>query len=419
MSIETRCDVAVVGGGIAGSAVATLLARAGLSVTVLERQEQFGDKVRGEFMANWGVAEACRLGLWDALASAATRAQVYRWMISYDQTVTPDEAEATRLDLSTLLPEVAGCYGLGHPETCEALAQAAVAAGTRMHRGVTGLRVRTGATPEVEYTRAGDSGRVTADLVVAADGRNSLVRRQLGIELHADPVAHMVAGVLAEPVEGFPLDHFALGTVDRLHYYVFPQADGTTRLYLMYPVEDRVRFAGGSLADGLAAAFDLPCFPERLRFGNVQPVRPAAAFPANDTWADTVLAPGVVLLGDAGGYNDPIIGQGLSLALREAGDLAELLVDLREQGGSWAPTDLAPYERQRATRHRRARATAVLHRELFCRFGPEFAARRTAALARIGADTDLAAAFIAGFVGYDTDDEGAFSDERRAAILAA
>ena len=56
-------DVVVVGAGVAGAALGTVLARDGLDVVVLERQTRYRDKVRGEFLAPWGVAELDRLGL--------------------------------------------------------------------------------------------------------------------------------------------------------------------------------------------------------------------------------------------------------------------------------------------------------------------------------------------------------------------
>lgn len=54
-------DVIVVGGGIAGNALATVLARAGKAVLVLERSSAYQDRVRGEYVQPWGVAEARRL----------------------------------------------------------------------------------------------------------------------------------------------------------------------------------------------------------------------------------------------------------------------------------------------------------------------------------------------------------------------
>ena len=56
-------DVVVVGGGIAGASIATILARGGVEVLLLERQRGYRDRVRGEYMAPWGVLEARALGL--------------------------------------------------------------------------------------------------------------------------------------------------------------------------------------------------------------------------------------------------------------------------------------------------------------------------------------------------------------------
>jgi flavin-dependent dehydrogenase len=54
-------DLVVVGGGT----FATVMARAGADVLVLERQPQYRDRVRGELMWPWGVAEVQWLGLED------------------------------------------------------------------------------------------------------------------------------------------------------------------------------------------------------------------------------------------------------------------------------------------------------------------------------------------------------------------
>ena len=50
-------DVVIVGGGVGGSALAANLAESGLSVRLLERETEFVDRVRGEFMSQWGVVE--------------------------------------------------------------------------------------------------------------------------------------------------------------------------------------------------------------------------------------------------------------------------------------------------------------------------------------------------------------------------
>ena len=48
---DVTVDVAIVGGGIAGAALATVLARDGCEVLLLERQTSYRDKVRGEILA--------------------------------------------------------------------------------------------------------------------------------------------------------------------------------------------------------------------------------------------------------------------------------------------------------------------------------------------------------------------------------
>jgi flavin-dependent dehydrogenase len=56
-------DLVTIGGGIGGAALAKVIAARGLRVLVLEREQEFRDRVRGEFLNSWGVAEAIRLGL--------------------------------------------------------------------------------------------------------------------------------------------------------------------------------------------------------------------------------------------------------------------------------------------------------------------------------------------------------------------
>jgi flavin-dependent dehydrogenase len=58
-----RYDLIIVGGGLAGSALAKGLAETGARVLVLERERQFRDRVRGEGMHPWGVPEVRALGL--------------------------------------------------------------------------------------------------------------------------------------------------------------------------------------------------------------------------------------------------------------------------------------------------------------------------------------------------------------------
>src|SRR5262245_19901540 len=104
-------EVIIVGGGIAGNALAAVLARAGKSVLVLERSTVYRDRVRGEYFQPWGVAEALRLGLHETLLRAGgthlTRA------VPYDETEEPAAALAAAVALDRVLPGVPGALGAG------------------------------------------------------------------------------------------------------------------------------------------------------------------------------------------------------------------------------------------------------------------------------------------------------------------
>jgi 2-polyprenyl-6-methoxyphenol hydroxylase-like FAD-dependent oxidoreductase len=351
------------------------------------------------------------LGLWDSVLGPSTRANIFCRHLPYDETAAPEEAEAGVIDYSAMLPGVPGAAGLSHPLACESLAQAAASAGAVVERGVGDVVVNAG---EVRYILGDSQRRVRARLVVGADGRNSVVRRQAGIDLDGDEARTLGAGLLVDGLDGWPVDRDAYGTEGNLHFFVFPQAEGKCRLYLQYEMSEAGHFGGPDRAKRFLEAFRFKCLPDSDRFPALRPAGPCAAFPWNNTWTDTVLAPGVVLIGDAGGYNDPLIGQGLSLSLQDVAVLAPLLLDR----GEWTVESLQPYADERQRRMGRARSCALLYSSLFAEFGPEPAARRALAIPRALADEELSMPVVAPFVGYHLFPDEAFSDQMRQRVLA-
>jgi len=67
MSRTNAYDLVIIGGGIAGSSLACSMAKAGARVLLLESEIEFRDRVRGEILCPWGVAEIHSLGLSEAL----------------------------------------------------------------------------------------------------------------------------------------------------------------------------------------------------------------------------------------------------------------------------------------------------------------------------------------------------------------
>jgi 2-polyprenyl-6-methoxyphenol hydroxylase-like FAD-dependent oxidoreductase len=369
-------EIAIVGGGIGGAALATVLTRRGLSVAVLERDLRHVDRVRGEFMAPWGVTEAAGLGLLEILRGAGG-IHVPR-SIRYDETVAPDRAEASARDLRAVHPIGTGPLCAGHPAMCEALCTAAAGVGTTVLRGIRNISVAAGEPPSLAFEYHGRRVAWRPRLIVGADGRNSTVRRQLGFAVRHDEPHNLIGGMLVDGVPEWPQDVFETGTEGDLHHLVFPQGGTKLRLYACYGFEGRERFTGIGRERNLLNAFRLKCMPLGESIARGQPIGPFHSYSNEDHWTERPIAPGVVLIGDAAGHNDPIIGQGTSITLRDVRIVQEIIL-----AEDWRPSSFEPYVEERLERMRRLRIAARFSTTLRAEFGPAAVARRARAMQRI------------------------------------
>jgi 2-polyprenyl-6-methoxyphenol hydroxylase-like FAD-dependent oxidoreductase len=382
--VTSEAEVVIVGAGISGGALATVLSRCGISVLLLERSQVHRDRVRGEYLAAWGVEEAQRLGLLDVLVAAG--GHYTPLSVPYGEGIAPAIARARALDLRKLLPSVQGALTFGHPRASQALDDAAEAAGATVLRGVERIRVTSGEPPTISFMIEGQIREVTPRLIIGADGRGSDVARQIGARVETAPLHHLLAGLLVDGVDAWPGEEFSIGTEGDLMFFVFPQGSGRVRLYLGYDLGQRGRFSGVGGERRFLDAFRLSSLPDREMFASGRPAGPCHGYPNADTWIDAPMAPGVVLIGDAAGHNDPTIGQGLSIALRDARLIHEALLGSKQ----WTTEMFLPYASERRTRMRRLRFTAQQLSILRAEFTEAARERRQRASERIAADRDLA-----------------------------
>jgi 2-polyprenyl-6-methoxyphenol hydroxylase-like FAD-dependent oxidoreductase len=292
---------------------------------------------------------------------------------------------------------------------CQLLIDAAGAAGATVLRGVTGAEVETGNGPTVCYRHNDAEHRVPCRLIVGADGRGSQTRQQLGIAVRRDPTHHLFAGMLVDEARGWPDDTQVIGTEDDVHFLVFPQGGGRVRLYLGYASDQPRRFAGSDGPQAFLDAFRLRSLPGSEHLVAAKPAGPCNSYPNEDSWCERPYAEGAVLIGDAAGSNDPIIGQGLSITLRDV----RLVCDLLLSHSVWSPDMFQPYAEERAERMRRLRFTASLVSTLNNEFGSEAQARRRRAREKQNQDPMLLLPLMAAFFGPDIPPADAFDESIR------
>jgi len=411
-TIETP-ELVVIGGGIGGGAFATVMARAGHSVLLLEITEQHRDVVRGEWMAPWGVNEAKRLGLYELYRSHG--AHHIKRHVTYDEDIPPAEAEAKTIEFSAMMPGSEGPLTIGHPRLCGILDDAAVAAGATFLRGVRKVQVVPGAAPIVRFEHQGVAHEIRPRLVVAADGRHGKTAQQAGIKLNADPVHHWFSGMLVENAHGWPEDKQIIGTAGAINFLAFPQGDGRVRLYQGVALADKERFMGDDAPRRFADGFRLACVPQSEALAAGKPASHCFVYPNNDTWSDEPFVPGVVAIGDAAGHNDPIIGQGLSISHRDV----RMVSDILKSTADWSTASLRDYAVERRELMRRLRLAARLASVRDCEFDAQGRARRARLHGLFMIDPVVTGLLLAPIAGPEAVPAEAFSEAALDAILKA
>ncbi len=366
METAESADVVIVGGGVGGGGLATVLARAGIDVVVLERDSAYRDKVRGESIVPWGAAEVSRLGLTDELIAAGGH-WARRW-VAYDEVMDSALSEQRALDLGSLIPGVPGSLNMPHADLCAALHGTALAAGARASMGVRGIEVIPGLAPEVLVSDGSTTTRrIRTRLVVAADGRASTLRRRLGVTLHRNEPPHLLSGLRVQGLGDIQQHAEVQAIEDDVYFLGMPQRDGCARLYLALANDHSYRLVGPNAAREFQRAAWQHCIPDMAEWGIAQPAGPCATFTAEDAWVDTPVLGGVVFIGDAAGYANPIIGQGLAMTFRDIRIISEVLIVEKE----WTAAMLDGYVEERKERLARIRAVGRLFVKVFVPLGPE------------------------------------------------
>jgi 2-octaprenyl-6-methoxyphenol hydroxylase len=334
-------DVAIIGGGMVGASLALGLAGTGVRVLLIEStpfdsaaQTSFDERTTALGNASRRIFSG--LGVWDTIAPAAAAIRDIH------------VSDAGRFGFSRLNAREQGVDALGYVVANRIIGAALWGALTR----APGITLRVPARAEdldisptgVGFTLGDGSGgreRVTARLVVAADGAHSQVRVAAGIEAAVEDYEQIavVANVAAEHAHhGTAYERFTpAGPLA-----VLPLHDGTYAvIWACRPAQAQevLALGEGAYLASLQAQFG-------WRAGRFVRASRRGSYPLKLTRAASTVATRTVLIGNAAQALHPVAGQGFNLGLRDAAMLAEVLANA--QGDVGAPQLLRQFSDWRA-----------------------------------------------------------------------
>ncbi len=344
--IET--DILVAGGGIAGLAAAARLAAAGRQVVVADpAPETAGAAARGTedlrttAYLQPGIATLARAGAWEAMERAGAPLHTMRLVDAGGRERVPREradfrsAELGDRPFGWNVPNTAARAALR--ERIAALSGATLLAGRR----VEDLLVRSGEA----LARLSDGTTVSAQLAVAADGRDSGLRRLAGIAArrwHYVQSALVFSVVHDIPHDGVSTEIHRTG--GPLTLVPMPEHGGRpcSAVVWMMPAARAARL---EQADDAALAAQLTAETMGLA-GACAIVSPRARWPIIGQVAARMRGERLAILGEAAHVIPPIGAQGLNMSLADVECLARL-VEGAGAGDVGADAVLAPYELRR------------------------------------------------------------------------
>jgi len=287
------------------------LARQGLKVLVVDPARRGSDTLSTHALMRGGVLLLHRWGLLDRVRAAGTprveTTTFYYGSEKVEVAIKPREG-------------VDGLYAPRRTVLDEILVVAAEEAGAHVVHGVSleGLVQDADGRVRGAYVASRDRvvRRVTADMVIGADGKRSTVARLAGAEVE-QLTPHATANIFGYwpdlGIEGYHWHwHVGFGTG------AIPTNDGDTCVFAGMPPELFHAERGRGLEEIYHRVLSVasPELEERLRESGAKPK--LRAFAGAPGVLRAPVGPGWALVGDAGYFRDPITAHGITDALRDA-----------------------------------------------------------------------------------------------------
>lgn len=339
MSHTIDCDVLVVGGGLVGAAFALSLQASGLRIVLIEASppptvpaDGWDNRIYAISPGNIRFLE--RLGAWNDM-DARRLAPIHA------MAVWGDDGQS-RLDFNAYEANVAALGCIVESRLLQSALWARLAASPDIEV-ISDVRCESVAWREDTVALTLKDGRAVAGrLLVGADGGQSWVRSQAGLTVATSD--YRQSGVVANFATEIP------------HQNVARQWFRDDGILAWLPLPGNRVSMVWSTDHGHAQRL-LGMTPEALsqtvgdaghrQLGEMTLITPAAAFPLRMQNAESLVKPGLALIGDAAHLVHPLAGQGVNLGFHDAICLAEVLRGRAPQADIGDYILLRRYERTR------------------------------------------------------------------------
>lgn len=385
MSAKERCQVVIVGAGPVGTTMATLLAKQGIDVIVLEANEDCAQDLRASTFHPPTLEMLDEVDVTPMLLERGLKAPVYHWR-------DRQSGEVIEFDLSeiadvTRYPFRIQCeqYHLSRA-LAEGLARYPSAQVRFNHRLLSFAQDGQGVTVFVESPTA--IQEIACDFLIAADGANSVVRKWLGIEFDGFTYPERFLCLSTDEDLTAHLENLAL-----VNYVSDPEE---WLVLLKVPSVWRVLLP----TDGAASDDDLrsderknAIFQRLIGKGAEVKTFHRTLYRVHQRVAKSFLEGRVMLIGDAAHLNNPLGGFGMNSGLHDAFNLFEKLQPALMSGKPNGSLELFDRQRRQVT-HAFTQAQTIENMEFIRAGAGEGHARRRAAMMAIRDDDERRHAYL-------------------------
>jgi 2-polyprenyl-6-methoxyphenol hydroxylase-like FAD-dependent oxidoreductase len=332
--MNTDYDAIVVGARCAGSTTGMLLARQGHRVLIVDRATFPSDTLSTHVVHPPGVAALDRWGLLDrVVASGCPPIETYSF----------DFGHFTIAGRPRAVGGHSAAYAPRRTVLDQILVDAAREAGAEVREGfnVDEVLMENGAAVGVRGHGDGPQERLTARIVIGADGRNSRVAKTVG-SIAYDEKPRLQWSHYAY-FRDLPVDGFETYIRPDRGFAAAPTNDGLTMLVVGWPYRESGAYKSDIEGNYLATLELVPEFAARVRKAERVSDFLGGAVP---NFFRTPYGAGWALVGDAGYTKDPLTAQGISDAFRDA-EQCSAAVDAWLRGTRSYDAAMAAWQRRR------------------------------------------------------------------------